>query len=69
MKKKKTFCCEWAEQNQYANKESQHDRLIGIAMSLIEGVFEVREDKHIDGEEYYELEDEIISVLKANKVK
>lgn len=50
-------------------KESKHDRLVGIAMSLIEGVFEVRENKHIDGEEYYELEDEIIKILKDNEVK
>lgn len=50
-------------------KESRHNRLVGIAMSLIEGVIEVREGKAIDGEEYYELEDEIIKVLKSNEVK
>jgi hypothetical protein len=50
-------------------KKNKHDRLVGIAMDLIESVFEVREDKAIDGEEYYELEDKIIAVLERNKVK
>ena len=50
-------------------KENRHDRLVGIAMDLIESVFEIREDRAIDGEEYYGLEDMIIEVLKANKVK
>ena len=45
---------------QQRNKENKHDRLVGIAMSLIEGVFEPREERNIDGEEYYELEDEQI---------
>ena len=49
--------------------DKQHDRLVGIAMELIECIFEVREKKEICGEEYYALEDEIIAILKANKVK
>ena len=47
-------------------KENRHDKLVGIAMDLIENVIEVREGKAIDGEEYYLLEDKIIEVLKRH---
>ena len=47
-------------------KDKEHDKLVGIAMDLIENVIEVREGKAIDGEEYYILEDEIIEVLKRH---
>ena len=47
-------------------KDKEHDKLVGIAMDLIENVIEVREGKAIDGEEYYLLEDEIIEVLKRH---
>ena len=57
------------KENNLIKLSIQHDRLVGIAMDLIESVIEVREDRLIDGEEYYELEDEILKVLKANKVK
>ena len=47
-------------------KDKEHDKLVGIAMDLIESVFEIRENKLINDEEYYLLEDEIIEVLKRH---
>jgi len=52
-------------------KDLAHDKLVGCAMEIIEQIIEPLHypQRGVNGSKYYELEDSIIEIIKANKLK